>query len=166
MEESPSLHLHVLSRPKPSAALHLYLTYITSNTEFLTFVTSGNHTEKIQLLLIHSPYAPVVLSHACLSKHNPCIDGKDYCVVEWRVFCSSNCLSQIGSGPSLPSRSPRSSLPGHYWVALSPPSSISPLTCHSILMWTGLYILCWLGVCPVMCLVLVLPHLLSLCLLF
>lgn len=30
------------------------LTYITSNTEFLTFVTSGNHTEKIHLLLIHS----------------------------------------------------------------------------------------------------------------
>ncbi|KAL0187931.1 hypothetical protein M9458_015030 [Cirrhinus mrigala] len=44
---------------------------ITHTTGQVTLVTSGNHSERITLLLTSSPLAPIVLGHPWLVHHNP-----------------------------------------------------------------------------------------------
>ncbi len=70
------------------------LTKITAVTGLVHLTISGNHTEEIRFLLIHSPSAPVVLGHSWLIKHNPCIDWAHHTVLEWSPFVCLNvwCL--------------------------------------------------------------------------
>ncbi len=73
------------------------LTKITAITGLVHLTISGNHTEEIRFLLIHSPSAPVVLGHSWLIKHNPCIDWAHHTVLEWSPFCLSQCLVSASS---------------------------------------------------------------------
>ena len=51
-----------------------HLANITRQTVPLTLILSGNHCEKISLLVISSPNAPVVLGYPWLKLHNPQFD--------------------------------------------------------------------------------------------
>ncbi len=73
------------------------LTKITAVTGLVHLIISGNHTEEIRFLLIHSPSAPVVLGHSWLFKHNPFIDWAHHTVLEWSPFCLSQCLVSASS---------------------------------------------------------------------
>ncbi len=73
------------------------LTRITAVTGLVHLITSGNHTEEIRFLLIHSPSAPIVLGHTWLIKHNPFIDWAHHTVLEWSRFCLSQCLVSASS---------------------------------------------------------------------
>ncbi len=63
------------------------LTKITRVTKFVTLTLSGNHAEEIQLFLIHSPTAPVVLGHTWLVKHKPHIYWACGSILAWSPFC-------------------------------------------------------------------------------
>ncbi len=65
------------------------LTKITAISGLVPLIISGNHTEEIRLLLIHSPSTPVVLGHSWLIKQNPFIDWAHHTVLEWSPFCLS-----------------------------------------------------------------------------
>ncbi|KAG1935922.1 retrotransposable element [Pimephales promelas] len=73
------------------------LTEITQSTKLVKLTISGNHTEEIRFLLIHSPSAPVVLGHTWLVKHNPHIDWILNSVLAWSPFCLSQCLMSASS---------------------------------------------------------------------
>ncbi len=73
------------------------LTRITAVTGLVHLITSGNHTEEIRFLLIHSPSAPIVLGHTWLIKHNPFIDWAHHTVLEWSPLCLSQCLVSASS---------------------------------------------------------------------
>ncbi|KAL0159911.1 hypothetical protein M9458_043636, partial [Cirrhinus mrigala] len=47
---------------------------ITHTTGQVTLITSGNHSEKITLLLTSSALTPIVLGHPWLVHHNPWVD--------------------------------------------------------------------------------------------
>lgn len=65
---------------------------ISQTTDFITLITSGNHNERIQFMLMDSTHAPVVLGHPWLTKHNPRIDWQLNTINEWSTLCHRSCL--------------------------------------------------------------------------
>lgn len=62
------------------------LPFVTHSTGLVSLTTSGNHTEEIDIMLIDSPLAPVVLGHPWFTLHNPHINwhqSSDHC----HAFC-------------------------------------------------------------------------------
>ncbi len=53
---------------------------------------SGNHCEQIELFIIDSPKAPLVLGHPWLLKHNPHIDWVNNYILAWSQPCRVSCL--------------------------------------------------------------------------
>ncbi len=53
---------------------------------------SGNHCEQIELLIIDSPKAPLILGHPWLLKHNPHVDWVNNSILAWSQSCHVSCL--------------------------------------------------------------------------
>ncbi len=100
--DSASAHkwnIPTISLAKPITAWSLAgspLTTITHVTPCVSLSLSGNHCEQIELLIIDSPKAPLILGHPWLLKHNPHIDWVNNYILAWSqsVFrcCFSCCL--------------------------------------------------------------------------
>jgi hypothetical protein len=60
-------------------------------------LVSGNHHESISLLVITSPFSPVVLGYPWLKTHNPQMDWGTGRVVSWSTHCLSHCLPSAQS---------------------------------------------------------------------
>lgn len=94
------------------------LAMITHRTVPVTLILQGNHKETIQLLVISSPHAPVVLGLPWLKCHNPQIDWSMTKIVSWSVFCHTNCFQSAitPENSSVPPSSPPdlSSVPKDY----------------------------------------------------
>ncbi len=73
---------------------------ITHTTGPVTLITSGNHTEKLTLLLTESPLAPVVLGHPWLVRHNPKVDWGHSSISAWSDLCYASCLMSACSSVS------------------------------------------------------------------
>ncbi len=65
----------------------LLLSSITHSTPSVSLVVSGNHREVIELYLLDSPGAPVVLGHPWLVQHNPHVDWSGNSVLSWSESC-------------------------------------------------------------------------------
>ncbi len=68
------------------------LTTITHVTPCVSLSLSGNHCEQIELFIIDSPKAPLVLGHPWLLKHNPHIDWVNNYILAWSQPCCVSCL--------------------------------------------------------------------------
>lgn len=95
------------------------LATITHCTVPVTLWLSGNHRESIQLLVITSPHALVVLGLPCLKLQNFHIDWSANKVVSWSIFFHSHCLhsaipSSESPNPVTPSPPGLSSVPSIY----------------------------------------------------
>ncbi|KAI2650603.1 Transposon Tf2-8 polyprotein [Labeo rohita] len=73
---------------------------ITHTTGQVTLITSGNHSEKIALLLTSSPLAPIVFGHPWLVHHNPRVDWGHNAVSAWSDSCYASCLVSACSSVS------------------------------------------------------------------
>ncbi len=77
----------------------LLLSSITHSTPSVSLVVSGNHREVIELYLLDSPGAPVVLGHPWLVQHNPHVDWSGNSVLSWSQSCLASCLgAALSSG--------------------------------------------------------------------
>ncbi len=65
---------------------------ITHTTGPVTLITSGNHNEKLALLLTKSPLALVVLGHLWLICHNPRVDWGHNSILAWSDMCYASCF--------------------------------------------------------------------------
>ena len=63
---------------------------------------SGNHQEKISLLIIDTPHSPVILGHPWMVKHNPEIDWGKHKILGWGTSCSTRCLHKAHSPAAVP----------------------------------------------------------------
>ncbi len=81
----------------------LLLSSITHSTPSVSLVVSGNHREVIELYLLDSPGAPVVLGHPWLVQHNPHVDWSGNSVLSWSESCLASCLGAALSPGSLSS---------------------------------------------------------------
>ncbi len=81
----------------------LLLSSITHSTPSVSLVVSGNHHEVIELYLLDSPGAPVVLGHPWLVQHNPHVDWSGNSVLSWSQSCLASCLGAALSPGSLSS---------------------------------------------------------------
>ena len=91
------LGLQILPLDSPLVANALNgrkLADITHVSAPVSLLVSGNHREQIQLHIIESPHAPLVLGHPWLRKHNPHIDWVSNKVLGWSPSCLSLCLCQ------------------------------------------------------------------------
>ena len=70
----------------------------------LQLLTSGNHRETLQLIVMETPHSPVVLGHPWLSLHRPLVDWRTHEVCEWSPQCATRCLRQapLPANRSLP----------------------------------------------------------------
>ena len=101
--------LPVVQLPEPRTIQDLdgrTLARCTHRTTLLTLLTSGNHREQIQLFLIPSSAAPVVLGSPWLATHNPQIDWTTGTITAWSVACHSRCLRSALPPSSLDLTSP------------------------------------------------------------
>ncbi len=73
------------------------------STPSVSLVVSGNHHEVIELYLLDSPGAPVVLGHPWLVQHNPHVDWSGNSVLSWSQSCLASCLGAALSPGSLSS---------------------------------------------------------------
>ena len=73
---------------------------ISHRTIPLFLTISGNHSEKIQFFIIHTPAAPLGLGRPWLNLHNPHISCSTGRILGWSETCHATCLR---SAPS-PSR--------------------------------------------------------------
>ncbi len=73
---------------------------ITPTAGPVTLITSGNHTEKLTLLLFESPLIPVVLGHPWLVRHNPKVDWGHNSISASSDLCYASCLMSICSSVS------------------------------------------------------------------
>ncbi|KAI2644103.1 Transposon Tf2-6 polyprotein [Labeo rohita] len=97
MDAGLAMHLGIssvaLAEPISAKTLCSTLLFrITHATRFITLTLSGNHSEEIHFLLIHSPNAQLVLGHTWLAKHNPHIDWALNSLLAWSPFCLAQCL--------------------------------------------------------------------------
>ena len=69
----------------------------------VNLLVSGNHHELISLLVISSPFSPVVLGYPWFQTHNPQVDWRTGRVMSWIMLCLSQCLrsAQSPRGPEL-----------------------------------------------------------------
>lgn len=76
---------------------------ISSITDPVSVVTSGNHREELELYLTKSPAAPFVFGHPWLSLHGPLINWADNSISNWSPYCHAHCLVSAPSfvSPSL-----------------------------------------------------------------
>ncbi len=81
----------------------LLLSSITHSTPSVSLVVSGNHREVIELYLLDSTGAPVVLGHPWLVQHNPHVDWSGNSVLSWSQSCLASCLGAALSSGSLSS---------------------------------------------------------------
>ena len=91
------LGLQILPLDSPLVANALNgrkLADITHVSAPVSLLVSGNHREQIQLHIIESPHAPLVLGRPWLRKHNPHIDWVSNKVLGWSPSCLSLCLCQ------------------------------------------------------------------------
>ena len=98
------LHLPISSLPHQISVSALNgqpLPNISLSTGPITLITSGNHTETISFLLMHSPVAPIVLGHPWLVKHNPRVDWGSDSVSMWSESCHGSCLVSACSSVSV-----------------------------------------------------------------
>ena len=102
-----NIPITLLPRPRGVSALDgRHLARITHQTEPLTLVTSGNHRETIQFLVISSPHSPLVLGQPWLQCHNPHVDWRRGGVIGWSTHCYANCLRSASPSSSLPPSPP------------------------------------------------------------
>ena len=97
-------HILTLPLPTPKEVFALddrLLACVTHRTVPLSLLLSGNHSEKIHLLIIPSPQSPVVLGLPWLRLHNPQIDWSLSRVVGWSVHCHATCLHSAASSCNL-----------------------------------------------------------------
>ena len=73
------------------------LTRVERRTVPVKLLVSGNHHESISLLVITSPFSPVVLGYPWLKTHNPQMDWGTGRVVSWSTHCLSHCLRSAQS---------------------------------------------------------------------
>ena len=73
------------------------LTWVERRTAPVKLLVSGNHHESISLLVITSPFSPVVLGYPWLKTHNPQMDWGTGRVVSWSTHCLSHCLRSAQS---------------------------------------------------------------------
>ncbi|KAL0151676.1 hypothetical protein M9458_053077, partial [Cirrhinus mrigala] len=105
MDIDLALHLHIPIVPlthkiSVNAFNGQPLPDITHTTGQITLITSGNHSERITLLLTSSPLAPVVLGHPWLVHHNPRVDWGHNSVSAWSDSCYASCLVSACSSVS------------------------------------------------------------------
>ena len=83
------------------------LARVERRTVRVNLLVSGNHHESISLLVISSPFSPVVLGYPWLKTHNPQIDWATGRVISWSTHCLSHCLRSAQSpwAPELSSTS-------------------------------------------------------------
>ena len=75
---------------------------ITKATIPLQLLISGNHQEKISLLIIDTPHSPVILVHAWMVKHSPEVDWGKHGILGWNTVCSTRCLQTADSPAAVP----------------------------------------------------------------
>ena len=84
-----------VSRPLVVSSLNgQWLGRITKATRPLKMRLSGNHQEKISLLIIDTPHSPVVLGHPWMATHKPQVDWAKHKILEWDAWCSTRCLQK------------------------------------------------------------------------
>ena len=81
------------------------LTRVEHRTVPVDLLVSGNHHESISLMVITSPFSPVVLGYPWLKTHNPRIDWGTGRVMSWSTHCLSQCLRSAQS-PRAPELEP------------------------------------------------------------
>lgn len=79
----------------------LLISSITHSTTPVSLTVSGNHCEVIELYLLDSPGAPVVLGHPWLVQHNPHVDWSGNSVFSWSQSCLASCLGSALSPGSV-----------------------------------------------------------------
>ena len=67
------------------------LTRVERRTVPLNLLVSGNHYETLSLLVISSPFSPVVLGYPWFRTHNPQIDWGTGRILSWSTHCLSQC---------------------------------------------------------------------------
>ena len=60
---------------------------------------SGNHKEKISLLIIDTPHSPVILGHPWIVKHGPEVRHE---ILGWSTRCANRCLQETHSPAAVP----------------------------------------------------------------
>ena len=75
---------------------------ITKATIPLKHHISGNHQEKISLLIIDTPHSPVILGHPWMVKHSTEIDWSKHEILGWGISCSTRCLQKAHSLAAVP----------------------------------------------------------------
>ncbi|MEE6528472.1 hypothetical protein FKM82_030810 [Ascaphus truei] len=65
--------------------------FISLQTVFLQLHTGKDHTEKIQLDVIHTPTVDVILGMPWLQLHNPRVDWTGSQQFQWSPYVLKNC---------------------------------------------------------------------------
>uniref|UniRef100_A0A3B3H5K4 Gypsy retrotransposon integrase-like protein 1 n=1 Tax=Oryzias latipes TaxID=8090 RepID=A0A3B3H5K4_ORYLA len=87
------LPVETLDTPIKAAGLGgKQLSKITSRTEPIQLISSGNHREYHQFFITDSPQTPVILGYSWLRFHNPQIDWTNSRIINWSTYCMANCL--------------------------------------------------------------------------
>ena len=75
---------------------------ITRTTIPLTLKISGNHQERLSLMIIDTPHSPVVLGPPWMAKHCPRVDWAKHEILGWDTSCSTRCLRKAHSPAAVP----------------------------------------------------------------
>ena len=76
--------------------------HITKATIPIQLQVSGNHKEKISLLIIDTPHSPVILGHPWMVKHSPEVDWAKHEIIGWSTRCATRCLQEAPSPAAVP----------------------------------------------------------------
>ncbi|KAI3362925.1 hypothetical protein L3Q82_011601 [Scortum barcoo] len=114
-----------LEKPRDALAVDgRIIARVTHRTQPLTLVVSGNHSEKIQFLLISAPNTPLILGFPWLATHNPHLDWTEGKLLDWSFRCHETCLRSALS-PMQQNQPVLVAVPLHRWMYLASRRSIT-----------------------------------------